>query len=100
MIKVATNILIVTAFSAALVFVARYLRTRWFTRAAGRVAMALLASTLLLLGLIVATTWFGRDYPFRAPIRLVAYFGVNIMLWRAVWLLFRDQRRMKEALKR
>lgn len=95
MIQILTSVLVITAALGALVFVVRYLATRWFRSMVGRQAMAFMTVILLVMSLaivrqFVGPTWVGRDW-----VRLVSYLLINIVIWWQVVLLFAGQRRAR-----
>lgn len=93
--RTATNVLVITAWVAALVFVVRYLRVAWFRRSAGVLTMAFVGTAFAVLTLASLTTVLGRDWPGRDGVRFLVYVGVNVLLWSGVVLLFRDQHRAR-----
>jgi len=93
MIKDATFVLILTAWLAAAVFFVRFALTNWYRRTAGRLTMAFIVAIFALMTLVVVTQFFGREFPGRDVVRFVIYGGINILLWRGVWVMFRDQRK-------
>lgn len=95
MIHSITSVLVCTAAAGALIFVGRYLLTRWFDTAMGRHAMAFMVVVLIVLSLAVVRELFGVDWAGRDLVRLVAFTLVNVVIWWRVALLFMGQRRAR-----
>lgn len=93
MIATATNVLVLSAWLAATLFVGRFLLTTWYKRTAGVVMMAIVSSAFSILSLAAITAVLGRDWPFREPVRLGVYILLNGLLWAGLAVLVRDQRR-------
>lgn len=101
MVKVITDVLVCSAFIGSLVFVVRYLRTRWFQQVMGIHLMMFMVVVMLILGLAAATTLWGQ-FANRELVRLIDYSLLNIIIWWRVVLLFNIQhvwRRRKEEAK-
>lgn len=92
MIATATNVLVISAWLAAALFIGRFLLTTWYKRTAGVVMMAIVCSAFSILSLAALTTVLGRDWPFREPVRFGVYILLNILLWAGLAVLVHDQR--------
>ncbi len=93
-VEVTTDVLVVGAWLAALVFVVRYLRTRWFRTPMGVHAMGFMAAVLVILSLassyVIWPDWGGDGG--RQIVRMISYGLINAILWWRVAILFRGQR--------
>lgn len=87
------DVLLVSGFLGALVFVVVYLRSPWWTTAHGRNVMAMMAVIMILLGLATATAVFGLQYPARDVIRVIGFGALSAVVWWRVVILIRTQRR-------
>lgn len=76
---------------AVVLFLARYLMTRWFSSPMGRHTMAFTVVIVIVLGLAGSHQVWG-DWDHRNWTRMVAYALINIVLWWRVALLFGGQR--------
>lgn len=86
-----TDVLVIAAFVGALLFVLRYLRTRWFSTPMGRHVMGFMVGLALILGLAAATTLWG-EFANRNVIRFLTYAVINGIVWWRVGMLFEGQR--------
>lgn len=90
------NAAVIATALGALVFVASYAwRTRgaWRRSAVGRNVMALMVVIVIVSGLAVAGIVWGRNWPHRDLIRIVAWGAVAACVWWRVVILYRVQRR-------
>lgn len=88
------DLLLVTGFTGALLFVAGYgARSAWWRNEAGRNVMAFMAVIMVLLGLAMVTVVFGLEFPARPWIRAGSFLLLNIVIWWRVGLLLRTQHR-------
>jgi heme/copper-type cytochrome/quinol oxidase subunit 3 len=90
--KLATDVLIFAAWFAALVFVARYARVKWFQTPMG-IHMMTFGVVLLLLFSLASSTAIWGEWTNRDVTRLVAYLLINVVMWWRNVLLFVGQHR-------
>jgi hypothetical protein len=91
----ATDVLIYLSALAAYGFVFRFLLTTWFRTVVGRIVMAVAVAVLLIFTLVLLSTVWGQDYPYRTAIRFTGYLITTLVLWWALAVLWVDQRRTR-----
>lgn len=96
LIHSSSTVLVTSAWAAAGLFIARFMLTRWYRRSAGVLVMSFIGTVFLVLTLAVLSQIFGQNFPGRSYLRVGVYLVANVLLWRCVYLLFRDQRRARK----